>query len=383
MSSKLTAPIAADSRQLLTDFIATNASDLYVTVGSAPMVRISHSFEQLNSHVMSEHDVEAVIAQLLPPQAVKNFREVQEYNSAIDWQGKARMRINLYMQRQMPAIVIRRIVTNIPTLDELKLPRLYADLIMEKRGLVLVVGPTGSGKSTSLASMIHHRNIHGSGHIVTIEDPIEFIHEHGSCIVSQRDVGIDTHSFAIALKNVLRQSPDVIMIGEIRDRESMEQALVYSETGHLVLATLHASNTSQAIDRILHFFPEESQRQLLLHISLNLKGILSQRLIRSKQAHRLLAVEIMLNHGLIRELIKDGKVSEIREQVERNRDLGMQTFEQCLIDYWLAGEISDDTAIAEADVPTNMRFLMKQHTLKQRMEGMLEEDISASPWRRD
>lgn len=360
------------TQEILDAFTASNGSDLYLTIGAPVMVKRDGAMKELRKGVLGKDEIDTVLRALLPPKALAAFQEHREHNSAMDWKGQARFRINAYMQRQMPALVLRRVTTRIPTLAELKLPGLYGDLIMEKRGLIFVVGPTGSGKSTSLASMLNHRNEHGDGHIITIEDPVEFIHDHKKCLVSQRDVGIDTESFDTALKNALRQSPDIIMIGEVRDREAMELALGYAETGHLVLATLHATNASQAIDRILHFFPDESHRQVLLHLSLNLKAILSQRLIRAKNSTRLLAMEILLNQGAVRDLIKEGKISEIRDQIEKNKDSGMQTFEQCLMQYWQAGLITDDTAVAESDLPANMRFMMKQEELSNRMKGVLK-----------
>ncbi|MDE3061331.1 MAG: PilT/PilU family type 4a pilus ATPase, partial [Pseudomonadota bacterium] len=256
--------------------------------------------------------------------------------------------------------------TNIPTLESLKLPKVYGDLIMEKRGLILMVGPTGSGKSTSLAAMLEHRNLNGTGHIVTVEDPVEFLHRHKHCIITQRDVGIDTYSFAIGLKNALRQTPDVIVIGEIRDKDTMEHAIVFAETGHLCLATLHANNTHQAIERVINFFPEEKHKQVLLNLSLNLKAILSQRLVYTTDDKRTAAIEIMLNQGLVRNLIHEGHVKDLRDCIEKSHDYGMQTFDQALIDMYARGAITEEVALAESDNPANLRLAIKQYEMSKR-----------------
>ncbi|NBO19280.1 MAG: type IV pili twitching motility protein PilT, partial [Proteobacteria bacterium] len=234
--------MSIDAAHLLEAFINKDGSDLYLTVGALPTIRMAHSIERIGSQRMEEEDIRRVMEEILSPEAIIEFEATLEYNTAFDWQGRARMRVNIFRQRQQTGMVLRRIRTEIPDLASLKLPPIYGDLIMEKRGLILVVGPTGSGKSTTLASMLGHRNLHGQGHIVTIEDPIEFIHDHKNCIITQRDVGIDTYSYSIGLKNALRQMPDVIVIGEVRDRETMDQAIIFAETGHLCLATLHANN---------------------------------------------------------------------------------------------------------------------------------------------
>ena len=265
---------------------------------------------------------------------------------------------------------MRRIRTEIPSLESLSLPKIYNELIMEKRGLILVVGPTGSGKSTSLASMLEYRNTHGSGHIITIEDPVEFIHEHRGCIITQRDVGIDTYSFGIGLKNSLRQTPDVIVIGEVRDRETKEHAIVFAETGHLCLATLHANNASQAIERVINFFPEEKHKQILLNLSLNLKAILSQRLVPNKSGGRCIALEIMLNQGLIKSQIQEGRIKEIKELIERGRSSGMQTFEQSLIELYQNGLITEEVALAESDNPASLSLAFKQMNIAKRAPSL-------------
>ena len=358
---------------LLADMVKHKASDLYLTVGCPPSLRLSDRILEVGDAPLSDEDMEAFLEEFLSEEHRDEFETTLEFNTAINWQNEARFRVNIFRQQQHTGIVFRRIVTDIPTVDDLGLPPAYSNLVMEKRGLVLVVGPTGSGKSTSLAAMIGHRNINGAGHIITIEDPVEFVHTHKGCIVTQRDVGLDTYSFGLALKNALRQRPDVVLIGEIRDRETMEHAINFSETGHLVLATLHANNANQAIERIVNFFPEEKHRQVLLNLSLNLRGILSQRLVLNKQNQRTLAIEVMLNSGLIKTLIEEGKIKEIKEMMDRSRDQGMQTFDQCLFDLFQQGVITEEVAIAEADNPANLRLHIKQmHT-----SGSIKQ--SASP----
>jgi twitching motility protein PilU len=359
----MTNDIQGTIRAILRDFIQTGASDCYFTVGAPPSFRFANGIETQCHDRLSEEDIGEILKILLTEDAISEFEATLEYNTAVVWNG-ARFRVNVFRQRKQTGLVLRRIRTDIPSIKQLLLPEVYADLIMEKRGLILIVGATGSGKSTSLAAMLGHRNNHGAGHIVTVEDPIEFIHEHNRCIFTQRDVGIDTYSFGIALKNALRQSPDVIMIGEIRDRETMEHAINFSETGHLCLATLHANNANQAIERIINFFPEEKHRQILLNLSLNLKAVLSQRLIPDMKGERSLALEIMLNKGVIHELIAEGRIKELREHIEKGQDSGMKTFEQSLLDLYADGIISEQIAVAESDNPANLRLAIKQHEMK-------------------
>ncbi len=369
------------ANQLLQIFVDKDASDLYLTVGAAPTMRLNHTSERIGQAKLLEEDIRAIIDEIITPEAIAEFDATLEYNTAVDWQGKARMRINLFRQRQHTGMVIHRIHTEIPTLESLKLPATYGELIMEKRGLILVVGPTGSGKSTTLASMLGYRNQHGYGHIVTIEDPIEFIHDHNNCIITQRDVGIDTYSFGIGLKNALRQMPDVIVIGEIRDRETMEHAIVFAETGHLCLATLHANNANQAVERIINFFPEEKHRQVLMNLSFNLKSIISQRLVRNVHNGRSIVTEIMLNEGLVKNMILDGRVNEIRELIEKGYGTGMKTFEQSLLELFEQGVISEEVALAEADSPANLRLAMKQkglHTYKAPSSMLRTLDITTN-----
>ncbi len=346
---------------LFDEAVRTEASDLYMTVGCRPMLRVNDRIMPLTQHpILTQEGVLEAMAAVLSEEQMDEFSATHELNTALQWQDRARFRINVFHQQQLPGMVLRRIKTKIPTGDELGLPPVYNDLIMHKRGLVLVVGPTGSGKSTSIASMIGHRNNFGSGHIITVEDPIEFVHDHKTCIITQRDIGIDTYSFAMALKNALRQRPDVVLIGEIRDRETMEHALTFSETGHLCLATLHANNSNQAVERILNLFPEEKHHQVLQSLAMNLSAILSQRLVRTRTNTRVAAVEILLNQGLVKQLIEEGKIKEIKDVMERNIDRGMQSFDQALFAMIQQGVIDEEVAIAESDNPANLKLRLRQ-----------------------
>ena len=351
-----------DIDALITDFIARGCSDIYLTVGAPPCFRGEGGIEHVGSDPLTDEDIRHAIASLVSEQGAAAFSTALEYDTGIDWKGIARLRINIFRQRQHSGMVVRRIRKDIPDLKFLGLSDVHSGLIMEKRGLVLVAGATGSGKSTTLASMINYRNNHGHGHILTIEDPVEFIHEHRGCIFTQRDIGIDTLSYATGLKSALRQMPDVIVIGEIRDMDTMEQAMMFAETGHLCLATLHASNATQAIERVVNLFPEAKQQQVLLSLSSNLKAILSQRLVRNLRGHKSLATEILLNQGLIRDLIAEGRIKQLKEIIEKNKSLGMQTFEQSLLDLFAAGVISEEAAMAEADSPANLRIAMRNLT---------------------
>lgn len=369
---------AAES--LLHRMIECGASDLYLTVGRPASFRVHDKLEVLGED-LDEGTIYALIQQLLTERQFHQFCEDFEFNTAYELEEEARFRVNALMQQQHPAMVIRRISMKIPTFAELKLPEQYRKLVMEKRGLVLLVGPTGSGKSSSLAAMIGHRNHSAPGHIITIEDPIEFLHKHGQCIVTQRDVGIDTTSFTAALKNALRQRPDLVLIGEIRDRETMEHAINFAETGHLCLATLHSNNAYQAIERILSFFPEEKHRQVLMNLALNLKGILSQRLVPNKYNTRSIAVEIMLNQGLVRQLVEQGKTKEIRAVMEKNSDMGMQTFDQSLLTLVYRGEISETVALAESDDPAGLSLKIKQMNAGglERLVSQVRDEVDAGP----
>lgn len=312
--------------------------------------------------MLESSHINTILSTVLSPKQIVEFEKEMEANTSLDMGEHGRFRINAMKQRQHTGIVIRRILTEIPTFEELKLPPIYGDLIMERRGLVLVVGMTGAGKSTSLASMIDYRNQRESGHIVTIEDPIEYYHAHKKSIVTQREVGVDTHSYAAALKNAMRQRPDVILVGEVRDREVMEQALNAAETGHLCVATVHATNAYQAIERVVNLFPKEQIAQVRMNLSANLKAILSQRLIPSKDGAFAPALEILLNQGLVRELILKGEISKIRDVMEENTMMGMRSFDQSILQLFRANIISEETAISHADRASEMK--MKLHKLK-------------------
>ena len=352
-----------ETTAILQQFIDANASDLYLTVGAPPCMRLHNKMQRYTTPALSEEHMRAILKDILSEEAIAEFDATFECNTALTWGDNKRLRINAFRQKQHTGIVIRRVQTEIPTLEALNLPKIYGDLIMEKRGLILIVGQTGAGKSSTLAAMIGHRNEHGSGHIITIEDPIEFEHTHHNCIITQRDVGIDTASYSSGLKNALRQMPDVIVIGEVRDLDTMENAITFAETGHLCIATLHANNTNQAIERILNFFPEDKRAQILMNLSLNLKAVLSQRLVSNTGNTRSAAIEIMFNSGQIRELILDGNIKDIREHIERGTSSGMQTFEQALLTLVENGTITEEVALAEADSPANLRLAMRQKSI--------------------
>lgn len=336
------------------------ASDLYITVGVPPSIRVDHQLVPLQDKVLTADEIDGILNAILTSRQRREFDTQMELNTALDMGAYGRFRINALRQRQAPALVIRRIVSHIPTFAELKLPQILAKLALEKRGLILVTGITGSGKSTTLASMIDHRNANVPGHIITIEDPIEFFHEHKKSVVTQREVGVDTESYPIAMKNSLRQRPDVILVGEVRDREVMEQALNIAETGHLCLATIHTSNAYQAIERIVNLFPEDYHNQIRLNLSMNLKGIISQRLLPGAKGGLVPAIEIMLNQGLVRELILKGQITKISDVMEQNNQLGMRTFDQSLLMLFEEGSISEDTLIANSDRPSDMKIKVQQ-----------------------
>ncbi|HUW39043.1 MAG TPA: PilT/PilU family type 4a pilus ATPase [Rhodocyclaceae bacterium] len=346
--------------QLLAMMVGKKGSDLFITAGFPPAIKVDGKVTPATTQVLTpQHTVELVRAIMNDRQAAE-FEVSKECNFAIHPNGIGRFRVNAFIQQGRAGLVLRTINTKIPTLDELILPAVLKDVTMAKRGLVLFVGGTGSGKSTSLAAMIGYRNENSYGHIITIEDPVEYVHEHKNCIITQREVGVDTDSWETALKNTLRQAPDVILIGEIRDRETMEHAIAFAETGHLCMGTLHANSTNQALDRIINFFPEERRQQLLMDLSLNLRGLVSQRLIPLKDGRgRAAAVEVLLNSPLISDLIFKGDVHEIKEVMKKSRELGMQTFDQALFELYEGDRISYEDALRNADSVNDLRLEIK------------------------
>ncbi|HER34538.1 MAG TPA: PilT/PilU family type 4a pilus ATPase, partial [Halothiobacillaceae bacterium] len=345
---------------LLKRAVERDASDLFVTVGAPPAAKVDGQIVHLTDQKLSVENTQMLVRSIMTDKQVAQFEETHEANFAISLPGVARFRVNAFMQRGSEGMVLRMIRSDIPDFAELKLPDVLGEIAMTARGLVIFVGATSSGKSTSLAAMLDYRNEHSRGHIVTIEDPIEFVHKHKGCLVTQREVGMDTDSFGTALKNTLRQAPDVILIGEIRDRETMDHAIAFAETGHLCLATLHANNTNQALDRIINFFPEDRRQQLLMDLSLNLKSVISQRLLRKSDGEgRVPAVEVLLNTPLIGDLIFKGDVSEIKEVMKRSRELGMQTFDQALFDLYDTNQVDYDEAISKADSVNDLRLRIK------------------------
>jgi twitching motility protein PilU len=356
-------------RDLLRLMLTKGGSDLFLTADFPPAFKIDGKLTPVSSvPLTAPHTVELARAVMNDRQAAE-FEAHKELNFAIAPQGIGRFRVNVFMQLGRVGMVLRTIQSRIPTLTELQMPAVMPDLVMTKRGLIIVVGATGSGKSTSLAAMIGHRNEHSHGHIVTIEDPVEFVHPHRNCIVTHREVGVDTESWEAALKNSLRQAPDVIMIGEIRDRETMEHAIAFAETGHLCLATLHSNNANQALDRVINFFSEDRRAQLLMDLSLNLRAIISQRLLPLESGKgRAAAVEIMLNSPLIADLIFKGEISGIKEVMKKSRELGMQTFDQALFDLFEAGRISLADALRNADSVNDLRLNVKLNSKREQRD---------------
>jgi twitching motility protein PilU len=348
---------------LLGMMVRKKASDLFITVGFPPAIKLDGRMTPVSQQpLLPQHTTELVRAIMNDKQAAE-FEATKECNFAISPSGIGRFRVNAFVQQGNVGMVLRTINSTIPTLEELGLPAVLKDVAMTKRGLVIMVGATGSGKSTSLAAMIGYRNANAYGHIITIEDPVEYVHPHGNSLVTQREVGVDTDSWGAALKNTLRQAPDVIMMGEIRDRETMDYAVAFAETGHLCLATLHANSSNQAIDRIINFFPEERRPQLLMDLSLNLKGMISQRLVPKKEGKgRVAAIEIMLNSPLIADLIFKGEVHEIKEIMKKSRELGMQTFDQHLFALYDSGVVTYEDALRNADSVNDLRLAIKLHS---------------------
>ncbi|MBV1884842.1 MAG: PilT/PilU family type 4a pilus ATPase [Gammaproteobacteria bacterium] len=345
---------------LLKIMVQKGASDLFITAGVAPSIKVHGKVIPVTKSPLSPEKTREIVFGVMSESQRREFAENRECNFAISARGIGRFRVSSFYQRNLVAMVLRRIEVNIPLIEDLGLPEVIKDLAMVKRGIVFFVGATGTGKSTSLASMIGHRNRNSQGHIICIEDPIEYIHQHAGCIVSQREVGIDTESFEIALKNTLRQAPDVIMIGEVRTREAMDHAVAFAETGHLVLATLHANNANQALDRIVHFFPADRHGQLWMDLSLNLKAIVAQQLIPTPDGKgRRAVIEVMLNTPLLADLVRKGEVHALKELMSKSRELGMQTFDQALYDLYDAGEITYEDALAHADSPNDLRLMIK------------------------
>lgn len=345
---------------LLKLLVDQGGSDLFITAGFPPSIKVNGVLEQLGSVALSPEVTREMVFGCMNQSQRQEFTDRHECNFALSARGIGRFRVSALYQRNLAAMVIRRIETTIPTVDELQLPEIIKELSMTKRGLVLFVGATGTGKSTSLASMIGHRNGHSTGHIISIEDPIEFLHRHNKCIVTQREVGIDTESYEVALKNTLRQAPDVIMIGEVRSKDTMDYAVAFAETGHLCLATLHANNANQALDRIIHFFPPERHQQVWMDLSLNLKAIVAQQLVPTKDGKgRRAVVEVLLNTPLVADLIRKGEVSEIKSIMTRSTELGMQTFDQALFRLYVQDQISYQDALAYADSPNDLRLMIK------------------------
>jgi twitching motility protein PilU len=348
--------------ELLRGMVAKRASDLFITAGFPPAFKVDGKMTPVSNQSLTPQHTQELARSLMNDKQAQEFERTKECNFAINPPGIGRFRVNAFVQQQRVGIVLRTITTAIPKFEELGLPPVLKDVAMTKRGLVIFVGGTGSGKSTSLAAMIGYRNENSYGHIITIEDPIEYVHAHKNCLITQREVGVDTDSWETALKNTLRQAPDVILIGEVRERETMEHAIAFAETGHLCLCTLHANSANQALDRIINFFPEERRDQLLMDLSLNLKGLISQRLIPLKDTKgRAAAVEILLNSPLISDLIFKGEVHEIKEIMKKSRELGMQTFDQALFDLYEGGKISYEDAIRNADSMNELRLQIKLH----------------------
>ncbi|WP_445371827.1 PilT/PilU family type 4a pilus ATPase [Methylomonas sp. HW2-6] len=343
-------------RDYLKILVQHDGSDLYLTAGAPPAAKFQGTLKPLENVKLTPERIKQIADSVMDHEQRASFEHVPEMNLAITEEGIGRFRVNIFKQRNCYALVIRNIKVDIPNADVLGLPQILKDKIMEKRGLILFVGGTGSGKSTSLAALIDYRNSNSSGHIITIEDPIEFVHPHKRSLVNQREVGVDTLSYEDALKNTLRQAPDVILIGEIRSQETMEHALAFAETGHLCLSTLHANNANQALDRIINFFPEERRPQLLMDLSLNLQAFVSQRLVPTIEGKRVAAIEILLGTKLVSDLIHKGDIHAIKEAMEKSENIGMQTFDSHLLKLYKSGVISLEEAMRNSDSPNNLKL---------------------------
>ena len=359
--------------ELLRAMLAKKASDLFITAGFPPAMKIDGKMTPVSQSSLSPIHTGELARSIMTDRQAAEFEATKECNFAIAPSGIGRYRVNAFVQQGRIGMVLRTITTTIPKMEDLNLPPVLKDVVMTKRGLVILVGGTGSGKSTTLAAMVGYRNENSYGHIITIEDPVEYVHEHKNCLITQREIGVDTDNWFAALKNTLRQAPDVILIGEIRDRETMDYAIAFAETGHLCMSTLHANSTNQALDRIINFFPEERRHQLLMDLSLNLKAFVSQRLIPRKEGKgRIAAIEVLLNSPLIQDLIFKGEVHEIKEVMKRSREIGMQTFDQALFDLYENDQISYEDALRNADSLNDLR-------LKIKLEGKnsKEKDLAA------
>lgn len=359
---------------LLRTMLSKDGSDLFITSGAPPSMKVDGKMMPITNQPLSPSHTQVLVRSIMNDKQAAEYEEHLECNFAISLPGVARFRVNAFTQRGSGGMVLRVINSEIPKFEDLNLPKVLSDVSMTKRGLVIFVGGTGSGKSTSLAAMVGYRNQNSYGHIVTIEDPIEFVHNHGNCIVTQREVGVDTETYEIALKNTLRQAPDVILIGEIRERETMEHGIAFAETGHLCLSTLHANSTNQALDRIINFFPEERRAQLLMDLSLNLKAVISQRLIpRADGKGRVPAVEVMINTPLMSDLIFKGEVQEMKELMKKSNEAGMKTFDQALFDLYERGLITLEDALRNADSVNDLRLRVKLESKREQtdiMEGL-------------
>ncbi len=349
-----------DFTALLKLMVSKKASDLFVTAGMPASIKVNGRISAVSQATLTPDQARDVVFSIMSDAQREEFEQTHECNFAISATGVGRFRVSAFIQRNFAGMVLRRIETIIPTIEELKLPPIVKNLAMVKRGLIIFVGATGTGKSSSMASMISYRNQNSTGHIITIEDPIEFIHQHGGCIVTQREVGIDTDSYEVALKNTLRQAPDVIQIGEIRTRETMEHAIAFAETGHLVISTLHANNANQALDRIINFFPEERRDQLFMDLSLNLKAMLAQQLIPTPDGKgRRVAMEVMINTPLVSDMIRKAEVHKIKDVMKKSAQHGMKTFDQNLYELYSAGEITYEDAVHYADSANEVRLMIK------------------------
>ena len=358
-------------RQLLELMLSRKSSDMFITAGFPPAIKVDGKMTKLSPDGLTGAQTAALVRAVMSERQAAEFEATKECNFAISPAGIGRFRVNAFVQQGYAGMVLRTIPTTVPTIDGLGVPQVLKDVVIAKRGLCILVGATGSGKSTTLAAMVDWRNEQSYGHIITIEDPIEFVHPHKNCMVTQREVGLDTENWEAALKNTLRQAPDVILMGEIRDRETMEHAVAFAETGHLCLATLHANSANQALDRIINFFPEERRAQLLMDLSLNLKAIISQRLVPKQSGKgRAAIVEVLLNSPLISDLVFKGEVAEIKEVMKKSRNMGMQTFDQALFDAFEAEAISYEDALRNADSVNDLRLQIKLNSQRARSQNL-------------